>query len=52
MMLTVSCILGAMEGHPWQMDIHMYFFAALAIPSHFAIGGRSSQQPSLSRCTT
>jgi methyl-accepting chemotaxis protein len=31
MMLTVSCILGAMEGHPWQMDIHMYFFAALAM---------------------
>ncbi len=31
MMLTVSCILGAMEGHLWQMDIHMYFFAALAM---------------------
>ena len=35
MMLTVSCILGAMEGHPWQMDIHMYFFAALAMAVAF-----------------
>ena len=31
MMLTVSCILAGMEGHLWQMDIHMYFFASLAM---------------------
>jgi methyl-accepting chemotaxis protein len=31
MMLTVSCVLGAMQGASWQIDIHMYFFAALAI---------------------
>jgi methyl-accepting chemotaxis protein len=31
LMLTVSCVLGAMESHPWQMDIHMYFFASLAM---------------------
>jgi methyl-accepting chemotaxis protein len=31
MMLTVSCVLGSMQGHPWQVDIHMYFFATLAM---------------------
>lgn len=31
MMLTVSCVLGTMAGHPWQVDIHMYFFACLAM---------------------
>src|SRR5215475_5224025 len=31
MMLTVSCVLGTMAGHPWQADIHMYFFACLAM---------------------
>jgi methyl-accepting chemotaxis protein len=31
MMLTVSCVLGTMQGHPWQVDIHMYFFATLAM---------------------
>jgi methyl-accepting chemotaxis protein len=31
MMLTVACVVAAMSGHPWQIDIHMYFFAALAM---------------------
>ncbi|MEZ5934323.1 MAG: methyl-accepting chemotaxis protein [Alphaproteobacteria bacterium] len=29
----VSLILASFAGHPWQIDIHMYFFAALAITS-------------------
>ncbi len=29
----VSVIVGQMQGHPWQIDMHMYFFAALAIVS-------------------
>ena len=31
MMLTVSCALGTMEGDRWQIDVHMYFFASLAM---------------------
>ncbi|MEZ5831566.1 MAG: methyl-accepting chemotaxis protein [Dongiaceae bacterium] len=31
MMLTVSCVLAAMRGDPWQIDVHMYFFASLAM---------------------
>jgi methyl-accepting chemotaxis protein len=31
MMLTVSCLVGAMQGDAWQIDIHMYFFAGLAM---------------------
>ncbi len=31
MMLTVSCLVGTMQGHPWQIDVHMYFFASLAM---------------------
>ena len=27
----VSLLLFQMSGHPWQLDIHMYFFAALAV---------------------
>lgn len=30
-MVQVSLIVYAFAGHPWQIDIHMYFFAALAI---------------------
>ncbi|HMB48239.1 MAG TPA: chemotaxis protein, partial [Afifellaceae bacterium] len=26
----VAFIVAVLEGHPWQMDLHMYFFAALA----------------------
>lgn len=29
-MTDVSVLLQQMAGHPWQIDIHMYFFAALA----------------------
>ncbi|MBL9036514.1 MAG: hypothetical protein JNN33_17250 [Rhodospirillaceae bacterium] len=31
MMLTIACLLAAMRGQAWQIDIHMYFFAALAM---------------------
>src|SRR5512147_2738287 len=31
MMLTVSCVLATMQGKPWQIDVHMYFFASLAM---------------------
>src|SRR5262249_23309723 len=31
MMLTVSCLVGVMQDHPWQIDTHMYFFAGLAM---------------------
>ena len=27
----VAILVGLMTGHPWQADMHMYFFAALAI---------------------
>src|SRR5262249_29627542 len=30
MMLTVATLVAAMDGHPWQIDMHMYFFASLA----------------------
>ncbi|MFY9292891.1 MAG: methyl-accepting chemotaxis protein [Methylorubrum rhodinum] len=29
----VALLLQAMAGHPWQLDLHMYFFAALAVLS-------------------
>lgn len=29
----IAIIVGQMQGHPWQTDMHMYFFAALAIVS-------------------
>jgi len=28
---TVAALVFAMAGHPWQIDMHMYFFAALAM---------------------
>ena len=28
---SVSVLLGAMAGHPWQVDLHMYYFAGLAL---------------------
>ncbi len=31
MMLTVASLVAAMDGDSWQIDIHMYFFAALAM---------------------
>ena len=35
MMLTVACLVAAMDGHPWQIDMHMYFFASLAMLTAF-----------------
>jgi len=29
--LSVAVLVYQMTGHPWQLDLHMYFFAALAI---------------------
>jgi methyl-accepting chemotaxis protein len=31
LILIVALIVAMFSGHPWQIDIHMYFFAALAI---------------------
>jgi methyl-accepting chemotaxis protein len=35
LMGLVSLLVFAFEGHPWQIDIHMYFFAALAMLAAF-----------------
>jgi len=35
LMLMVGAMLAAMAGHPWQTDIHMYFFATLAMLTAF-----------------
>ncbi len=35
LMGLVSLLVFAFEGHPWQIDIHMYFFAALAMLTAF-----------------
>lgn len=34
-MLMVGLLVFIFRGHPWQIDIHMYFFAALAITAAF-----------------
>lgn len=34
-MAQASVIVLALSGHPWQIDAHMYFFAALALLSGF-----------------
>ena len=31
----VALLLDAAAGHPWQLDLHMYFFAALAVLSAY-----------------
>ncbi len=31
LMVMIALLVAAMEGNPWQIDIHMYFFAALAM---------------------
>ena len=31
LMGSIAVLLDAMAGHPWQTDIHMYFFAGLAL---------------------
>ena len=33
--LIVSAFVYAFEGHPWQIDLHMYYFASLAIMAGF-----------------
>lgn len=33
--LTVAMFVYAFKGHPWQIDMHMYFFAALALTAVF-----------------
>ncbi|HLO75931.1 MAG TPA: methyl-accepting chemotaxis protein, partial [Magnetospirillum sp.] len=35
LMSMVALLVLAFEGHPWQIDLHMYFFAALAILTAF-----------------
>jgi methyl-accepting chemotaxis protein len=35
MMLTVAVMVAVMDGHPWQIDMHMYFFASLAMLTAF-----------------
>jgi methyl-accepting chemotaxis protein len=30
-MVMISLLLAAMRGNPWQLDVHMYYFAALAL---------------------
>jgi len=35
MVAQVSLIVFAMSGHPWQIDIHMYYFATLAMLAGF-----------------
>ena len=34
-MVTISILLASMQGHAWQVDIHMYYFAALALIAMF-----------------
>ncbi|NVK17261.1 MAG: hypothetical protein HWE30_01050 [Methylocystaceae bacterium] len=35
-MLIIAVLVYAFRGHPWQIDIHMYFFAGLAMLLGFA----------------
>ena len=35
-MLIIAVLVYAFRGHPWQIDIHMYFFAGLAMLVGFA----------------
>ncbi len=34
-MVMISVLLASMKGHDWQVDIHMYYFAALALVAMF-----------------
>ncbi|RTL64372.1 MAG: methyl-accepting chemotaxis protein [Hyphomicrobiales bacterium] len=34
-MVDISLLLASVAGHPWQADIHMYYFAALALVAMF-----------------
>ncbi len=33
---SISAIVFQLEGHPWQVDVHMYYFASLAVLVAFA----------------
>lgn len=35
LVLMVALLVAALNGHPWQIDMHMYFFAALAMLTAF-----------------
>lgn len=35
LMLSISVIVWQFQGHAWQIDMHMYFFAALAMTAAF-----------------
>jgi methyl-accepting chemotaxis protein len=35
LVMIVSLLVFQLSGHPWQIDMHMYFFAALAILAAF-----------------
>ncbi len=35
LMGVVALLVGGFDGHPWQIDMHMYFFATLAILTAF-----------------
>jgi methyl-accepting chemotaxis protein len=36
LMAQVSLLIGALESHPWQIDMHMIYFAALGVLAIFA----------------
>jgi len=48
----VSVFTYQLAGHPWQIDIHMYFFAALACLVAYCAQGQSSPARLRSRCIT
>jgi methyl-accepting chemotaxis protein len=35
LMLMIGVLVAVLDGHPWQIDMHMYFFAALAMLTAF-----------------
>lgn len=35
LMIMVALLVFSLDGHPWQLDMHMYFFAALAMLAAF-----------------
>jgi len=48
----VSVFTYQLAGHPWQIDTHMYFFAALACLVAYCAQGQSSPARLRSRCIT
>ena len=45
----VSLILASFANHPWQIDIHMYFFASLAIASAMSADFRAAMRDESTR---